>query len=99
MVRPADDRDKSASLGHNARFTSRNPRFPECGLPGKRVYDVNARRGTLLVPVHGLSGTVYPAGTQVSVSGRGSSVDAFVDGDWLPLAWWEFAEGIDDHAE
>lgn len=51
------------------------------------------RIGTLLVPVAGLSGTTYPPGTTVSVKGRGSSVDGFVDGDWLPLAWWEFAEG------
>jgi hypothetical protein len=47
----------------------------------------------LLVPVPGLSGTVYPAGTTVAVTGRGASVDAFVAGDWLPLHWWEFAEG------
>ena len=51
------------------------------------------RFGTLLVPVPGLSGTTYPPGTSVAISGRGSSVDGFVDGDWLPLAWWEFAEG------
>ena len=56
---------------------------------------VSPRRGTLLVPVPGLSGTVYPAGTAVTVNGRGASVDAFVDGDWLPLAWWEFAEGVE----
>jgi hypothetical protein len=36
---------------------------------------------------------MYPPGTEVSVKGRGSSVDGFVNGDWLPLAWWEFAEG------
>jgi hypothetical protein len=41
----------------------------------------------------GLSGVVYPAGTEVVVTGRGASVDAFVGGDWLPLQWWEFAEG------
>jgi hypothetical protein len=40
-----------------------------------------------------LSGTTYEVGTKVVVRGRGSSVDAFVRGDWLPLAWWEFAEG------
>ncbi|GHJ39120.1 hypothetical protein [Streptomyces sp. TS71-3] len=54
------------------------------------------RLGTLLVPVTGLSGTSYPPGTKVAVDGGGSSVDGFVDGDWLPLAWWEFSEG---HAE
>ncbi len=58
---------------------------------------MDARRGILLVPVHGLSGTEYPVGTPVAVSGRGSAVDAFVDGDWLPLAWWEFSEGIEEH--
>ncbi|MCZ0991520.1 MULTISPECIES: hypothetical protein [Streptomyces] len=51
------------------------------------------RFGTLIVPVPGVSGTMYPVGTPVAISGRGSSVDGFVDGDWLPLAWWEFAEG------
>lgn len=50
------------------------------------------RRGTLLVPVTGLSGTVYPAGTEVAVRGGGATVDAFVAGDWLPLQWWEFAD-------
>jgi hypothetical protein len=59
---------------------------------------MTSRRGTLLVPVPGLSGTVYPVGTQVSVNGRGSAVDGFVDGDWLPLAWWEFAEGKEEAA-
>lgn len=58
--------------------------------------NVSARRGILLVAVPGLSGTVYPVGTQVAVNGSGSAVDAFVDGDWLPLAWWEFAEGIEE---
>lgn len=51
------------------------------------------RTGTLLVSVAGLSGTVYPPGTEVTVNGSGSAVDGFVAGDWLPLAWWEFAEG------
>ena len=51
------------------------------------------RHGRLLVPVIGLSGTVYPVGTEVTLRGTGSSVDGFVDGDWLPLHWWEFAEG------
>ncbi|MDX3237319.1 hypothetical protein PV392_16890 [Streptomyces sp. ME03-5709C] len=54
------------------------------------------RSGKLLVPVPGLSGTVYPVGTPVAISGLGSSVDAFVNGDWLPLSWWEFAEGHTD---
>jgi hypothetical protein len=57
---------------------------------------VTRRIGTLLVPVPGLSGTFYPAGTTVLVSGLGASVDAFVGGDWLPLHWWEFAEGPTD---
>jgi hypothetical protein len=35
---------------------------------------------------------VYPAGTEVFASGRGASIDAFLNGDWLPLHWWEFAE-------
>ena len=41
------------------------------------------RLGTLLVAVPGLSGTTYPAGTQVVVRGQGATVDAFVNGDWL----------------
>jgi hypothetical protein len=57
---------------------------------------VAQRKGTLLVAVTGLSGTTYPAGTPVVIHGRGSSVDAFVDGDWLPLAWWEFSLGTED---
>ena len=56
------------------------------------------RDGKLLVPVPGLSGTVYPTGTVVVLHGHGASVDAFVSGDWLPLQWWEFTEGIpEDH--
>lgn len=50
------------------------------------------RLGVLLVPVSGLSGTSYPVGTPVTIRGTGGSVDGFVDGDWLPLAWWEFAD-------
>jgi hypothetical protein len=57
---------------------------------------VTPRRGTLLVPVPGLSGHVYPPGTEIVVNGRGSAVDAFVGGDWLPVSWWEFAEGIEE---
>ena len=49
------------------------------------------RLGTLLVPVPGLSGTTYPPGTEVVVRGEGAAVDAFVNGDWLPLAWWEYS--------
>ena len=56
------------------------------------------RPGTLLVSVVGLSGTTYPPGTPVAVRGRGSAVDAFVGGDWLPLAWWEFSEGHTEDA-
>lgn len=51
------------------------------------------RVAALLVAVTGLSGTTYPRGTEVVVTGRGASVDAFVGGDWIPLRWWEFAEG------
>lgn len=54
------------------------------------------RLGVLLVPVSGLSGTSYPVGTQVAIRGTGASVDGFVDGDWLPLAWWEFADTQQD---
>jgi hypothetical protein len=53
----------------------------------------------LLVPVVGVSGTTYPAGTEVSVGssgGGGAAVDAFVAGDWLPLRWWEYAETSGD---
>jgi hypothetical protein len=46
----------------------------------------------LLVPVRGLSGRLYPAGTEVFTSDRGAAVDAFIAGDWLALRWWEFAE-------
>jgi hypothetical protein len=46
----------------------------------------------LLVDVKGLSGTVYPAGTELVTSEYGPSVDAFIGGDWVPLRWWEFAE-------
>ncbi|MCQ4041505.1 hypothetical protein ACFOSC_12735 [Streptantibioticus rubrisoli] len=56
------------------------------------------RFGTLIVPVPGLSGTTYPPGTKVAIRGRGATVDAFVHGDWLPLAWWEFTEGITEDA-
>lgn len=52
------------------------------------------RLGTLLVPVPGLSGTTYPPGTTVTVRGRGATVDAFINGDWLPLSWWEFSDGL-----
>lgn len=48
-------------------------------------------RAKLLHPVTGLSGRTYPKDTEVSVAGVGSSVDAFVAGDWLPLSWWEYA--------
>ncbi|MBR8642089.1 hypothetical protein KEF29_29120 [Streptomyces tuirus] len=53
---------------------------------------MSRRIGTLLVAVSGLSGQTYPVGTRVAISGTGGSVDGFVDGDWLPLAWWEFAD-------
>lgn len=61
----------------------------------RRGVDMAAQRlGTLLVPVPGLSGTTYPPGTTVSVRGRGATVDGFVHGDWLPLSWWEFSDGL-----
>jgi hypothetical protein len=46
----------------------------------------------LLVPTMGVSGTTYPVGTEVSISGSGGTVDGFANGDWLPLRWWEYAE-------
>jgi hypothetical protein len=58
--------------------------------------EVAKRMGTLLVAVAGLSGVTYPAGTPVIIHGQGASVDAFVDGDWLPLAWWEFSRAPKD---
>ena len=45
-----------------------------------------------MAPVKGLSGRIYPPGTEVYTSGQGAAVDAFIAGDWLPLRWWEFAE-------
>jgi hypothetical protein len=51
------------------------------------------RTATLLVPVRGVSGRTYPAGTTVAISGAGAVVDGFVGGDWMPLSWWEFGEG------
>jgi len=50
------------------------------------------RWGKLLVEVRGLSGRSYPAGTMVSLTGRGAAVDAWVGDEWVPLQWWEFAE-------
>ncbi|WP_165944638.1 hypothetical protein [Saccharopolyspora terrae] len=46
-----------------------------------------------------MSGVTYPVGTTVVTHGRGSAVDAFVSGDWLPLAWWEFADTADHHLD
>jgi hypothetical protein len=49
-------------------------------------------RARLLHPVRGLSGRTYSTGTELRVAiADGSSVDAFVGGDWLPLSWWEYA--------
>ncbi|WP_298560141.1 hypothetical protein [Streptomyces luteogriseus] len=59
---------------------------------------MSRRIGTLLVAVSGLSGTTYPVGTRVAIQGTGGSVDGFVDGDWLPLAWWEFADARPEDA-
>ena len=62
-------------------------------VSGLHAHDAIVVRGVrLLVAVKGLSGTQYPAGTEVFTSGRGAVVDAFVAGDWLALQWWEFAE-------
>jgi hypothetical protein len=66
--------------------------------PRRRAAAVAQRVGTLLVPVPGLSGTTYPPGTTVVIRGRGAAVDAFVGSDWLPLAWWEFSEGLAEDA-
>ncbi len=35
-----------------------------------------------------------PPGTTVTVRGRGATVDGFVNGDWLPLSWWEYSDGL-----
>ncbi|MBA3421840.1 MAG: hypothetical protein H0U12_08115 [Thermoleophilaceae bacterium] len=58
----------------------------------RRGSSTERRRGKLLVAVRGLSGHSYPAGTIVSLTGRGAAVDAWVGGEWVPLQWWEFAE-------
>ena len=50
------------------------------------------RLGRLLVGVRAMSGRVYPAGTVVRLVGSGCAVDAWADGEWMPLRWWEFAE-------
>jgi len=53
---------------------------------------------TLLVPVRGLSGEVYPPGTEIWVPGHGpayeGSVDGFLRGDWIPMRWFEFSTGV-----
>ena len=51
------------------------------------------RTGRLLAAVRALSGRTYPAGTVVELQGRGARVDGRVGGEWVPLRWWEFAEG------
>ena len=53
----------------------------------------------LLVEVSGLSGCRYPIGTEVRVRGIGSSVDGYIEGDWIPLAWWEYSEGLEGPSE
>ena len=50
------------------------------------------RLGRLLVSVRAMSGRSFPAGTIVQLVGNGAAVDAWVDGEWVPLRWWEFAE-------
>src|SRR6478735_604621 len=85
---PACANRQPGNLGRNAH-PGVAPRY------GKGGRGVAAQRlGTLLVPVPGLSGTTYPPGTTVTVRGRGATVDAFVNGDWLPLSWWEFSDGL-----
>ena len=42
---------------------------------------------TLLVPFAACRGRCYPSGTRVLTTGRGSVVDGFIAGDWLPLRW------------
>jgi hypothetical protein len=78
-------------LGGADRNSDESSPYPTASK--KRSSKVSGRVGTLLVTVQGLSGATYDAGTKVVVSGRGSSVDGFVNGDWLPLSWWEFSEG------
>jgi hypothetical protein len=52
----------------------------------------------LLVGVRGLSGEVYPPGTEVHVRAHGlrieGSVDGFLRGDWIPLRWFEYSTGV-----
>jgi hypothetical protein len=50
------------------------------------------RFGRLLVDVRSMSGRTYRAGTVVQLVGSGAAVDAWADGEWIPLRWWEFAE-------
>lgn len=57
------------------------------------------RDARLLVPVRGVSGRTYAADTMVRVTGGGAVADAFVNGDWMPLNWWEFAEVPDPGSE
>ena len=54
---------------------------------------------TLLVEVGGLSGRRYPIGSEVHVRGTGSSVDGYIEGDWIPLAWWGYSEGLQEPPE
>lgn len=54
---------------------------------------------TLLVEVGGLSGRRYPIGSEVQVRGIGSSVDGYIGGDWIPLAWWEYSEGLEEPSD
>jgi hypothetical protein len=50
------------------------------------------RRGRLLVAVRGLSGRTYPPGTPLRFAGRGAAVDALIEGEWVPLRWFELVE-------
>ena len=50
------------------------------------------RGGRLRVRVQALSGRTYAAGTAVELVGSGATVDGRVEGEWVRLRWWEFAE-------
>ena len=50
------------------------------------------RLGRLLVTVRAMSGRTFLAGMVVELVGSGAAVDAWADGEWVPLRWWEFTE-------
>jgi hypothetical protein len=49
------------------------------------------RTARLTVEVVGLSGRLYPAGTEVRILGTEARIDGFVDGDRLSLSRRDFA--------